>query len=50
MKKNLLSMSQLTDIGNYVLFGPKDVKFYKEKQVNGPPYPWKENDLNLYLS
>ena len=28
MKKNLLTVSQLTDYGNYVLFGLNDVKVY----------------------
>ena len=28
MKKNLISMSQLKSSGNYVVFGPKDVKVY----------------------
>ena len=26
VKKNLLSVTQLADEGNYLLFGPKDVK------------------------
>ena len=29
MKKNLLSVSQLTATGNYVVFGPDDVKVYR---------------------
>ena len=29
MKKNLLSVSDLTDYGNYVVFSPKDVKVYQ---------------------
>ncbi|KAG5582306.1 hypothetical protein H5410_052933 [Solanum commersonii] len=28
MKKNLFSMSQLTTCGNYILFGPNDVRIY----------------------
>jgi len=30
MKKNLLSVSQLTASGNYVVFGPNDVKVNQE--------------------
>ena len=30
MRKNLLSVSQLTDFGNYVVFRPKDVKVYRD--------------------
>nr|KAJ0210601.1 hypothetical protein LSAT_V11C400160610 [Lactuca sativa] len=37
MKKNLLSVSQLTSAGHYVLFGPNDVKVYKEFET--PSYP-----------
>ena len=29
MKKNLLLVSQLTSLSNYVVFGPKDVKVYQ---------------------
>lgn len=38
MKKNLLSVPQLTTSGNYVLFGPDDVKVYKELKVIGTPF------------
>ena len=34
MKKNLLSVSQLTSSGNYVLFGPQDVKVYKDIKIS----------------
>ena len=37
VKKNLLSVAQLADSGNWVLFGPKDVKVYKEIVVIGTP-------------
>jgi len=37
MKKNLLSVSQLTDSGNYVLFGPNDVKVYQNLKVTSTP-------------
>ena len=33
MKKNLLSISQLIDSGNYVLFGWNDVKIYRNLKV-----------------
>lgn len=37
MKKNLLSVSQLTSSGNYVVFGPKDVKVYHNLKLTSPP-------------
>ena len=37
MKKNLLSVSQLTVSGNYVVFGPNDVKVYRSLKVTSPP-------------
>ncbi|OMO79399.1 Zinc finger, CCHC-type [Corchorus capsularis] len=37
MKKNLLSVAQLTDPGNYVVFGPKDVKVYPSFTPTSPP-------------
>lgn len=33
MKKNLLSMAQLTSSGHYVLFGPRDVKVYRDLKI-----------------
>lgn len=37
MKKNLLSVSQLTSPGNYVLFGPQDVMVYRDlKNLENP--------------
>ncbi|KAH6831338.1 hypothetical protein C2S53_010991 [Perilla frutescens var. hirtella] len=35
MKKNLLSVAQMTDTGKYLLFGPKDVKVYQNLKVIG---------------
>lgn len=37
MKKNLLSVSQLTKSGNYVVFGPDDVKVYRHLEPCDPP-------------
>ncbi|KAH7843449.1 hypothetical protein Vadar_016775 [Vaccinium darrowii] len=37
MKKNLLSVSQLTSSGNYVVFGPKDIKVYQSLKLVGTP-------------
>ena len=37
VEKNLLSVAQLAVSGNWVLFGPKDVKVYKEIVVIGTP-------------
>jgi len=33
MKKNLLSVAQLTSSGHYVLFGPQDVRIYHDLEV-----------------
>ncbi|CAL1391452.1 unnamed protein product [Linum trigynum] len=37
IKKNLLSITQLTAPGNYVVFGPDDVKVCKEIKIVGTP-------------
>ncbi|KAJ4718987.1 Retrovirus-related Pol polyprotein from transposon TNT 1-94 [Melia azedarach] len=37
MKKNLLSVAQLTSSGNYVLFSPNDVKVYRNIKISGTP-------------
>ncbi|CAL8997356.1 unnamed protein product [Prunus brigantina] len=37
MKKNLLSVAQLTSSGHYVLFGPRDVKVYRDLKISGMP-------------
>ena len=37
MKKNLLSMSQLTNFGKYVVFGLKDINIYDKLKVVGSP-------------
>jgi len=33
MKKNLLSVDQLTSSGHYVLFGPQDIRIYHNLEV-----------------
>ncbi|KAA8549679.1 hypothetical protein F0562_001303 [Nyssa sinensis] len=37
MKKNLLSVAQLTSSGHFVLFGPQDVKFYRDLEIIEEP-------------
>lgn len=37
MKKNLLSVSQIASLGHYVLFGPNDVKIYKQVETSSTP-------------
>ena len=37
MKKNLLSISELTSSGHYVLFGPQAVKIYQNLKIIGTP-------------
>ena len=37
MKKNLLSFLNLTDCGNYIVFGPKDVKVCQKVKIVDTP-------------
>ncbi len=37
MKKNLLSVPQLTSFGNYVVFEPDDVKVFRNLSLCGKP-------------
>ncbi|KAE8723067.1 PLAC8 family protein [Hibiscus syriacus] len=37
MKKNLLSVGQLTSSGHYVLFGPQDMKVYRDVKISETP-------------
>ncbi|KAJ0103216.1 hypothetical protein Patl1_06266 [Pistacia atlantica] len=37
MKKKLLSMAQLTSSGHYVLFGPQDVKVFRDLKISEKP-------------
>ncbi|KAL5769820.1 hypothetical protein ACOSP7_013974 [Xanthoceras sorbifolium] len=37
MKKNLLSVAQFTSSGHYVLFGPQDVKVFRDLKISGKP-------------
>ncbi|KAE8688597.1 hypothetical protein F3Y22_tig00110963pilonHSYRG00163 [Hibiscus syriacus] len=37
MKKNLLYVAQLTSSGHYVLFGPQDVKVYRDVKITETP-------------
>ncbi|RVW35720.1 Retrovirus-related Pol polyprotein from transposon RE1 [Vitis vinifera] len=37
MKKNLLSIAQLTSSGHFVLFGPQDVKVYRDLEIMEEP-------------
>ena len=37
MKKNLLSILDLTDYGNFVVFSPKDIKVYQQVKIVDTP-------------
>ena len=37
MKKNLISVPQLTSSGNYVRFRPEDIKVYRSVRITGTP-------------
>lgn len=37
IKKNFLSVSQITAVGNYVVFSPDDIKAYGDVKIIGTP-------------
>lgn len=49
MKKNLLSVSQLTIAGHYVLFGPDDVKVYKKFETSSHPIAQGFRSDSIYV-
>lgn len=49
MKKNLLSVSQLTAPGSYVVFGPNDVKVYQEVKIIGTPFIEGKKQESVYV-
>nr|KAJ0220305.1 hypothetical protein LSAT_V11C200057680 [Lactuca sativa] len=49
MKKNLLSVSQPTSSGNYVLFGPQDVKVYRDLKISEKPMMEGRRVESLYV-
>ncbi|GFS38668.1 hypothetical protein Acr_00g0058830 [Actinidia rufa] len=49
MKKNLLSVSQLTTSSNYVVFGPKDVKVYRSLKPIGTPIMKGQRLESIYI-
>ena len=49
IKKNLISVSQITDSGNFVVFGPSDVKVYKNLQISGMPYMEGKRIESIYV-
>lgn len=49
MKKNLLSVSQLTSTGHYVLFGPDDVKVFTQFQTHSKPVAQGRRLESIYV-
>jgi len=49
MKKNLLSVSQLTSAGHYVLFGPQDVRVYHNLEVTEEPLMKGQRRESVYV-
>lgn len=49
MKKNLLSVSYLVDLGNYILFGPDDIKIYRKLQISGSPTMEGKRIKSIYV-
>ncbi|KAL3511366.1 hypothetical protein ACH5RR_030767 [Cinchona calisaya] len=49
MKKNLLSVSQLTASDNFVLFRPDEVKVYQNEKITGTPIMHKKRIETVYV-
>ncbi|GKA56164.1 indole-3-acetic acid-amido synthetase GH3.17 [Tanacetum coccineum] len=49
MKKNLMSVLQLTSSRQYVLFGPQDVKVYRNLEVHGDPVMMGQRIESVYV-
>uniref|UniRef100_A0A2N9IT58 Integrase catalytic domain-containing protein n=1 Tax=Fagus sylvatica TaxID=28930 RepID=A0A2N9IT58_FAGSY len=49
MKKNLLSVAQLTLSGHYVLFGPHDVKVYRDLKISETPIMEGQRLESIYV-
>ena len=49
MKKNLLSVAQLTSSGFFFLFGPKDVKVYRNVEVQEEPLMKERRVESVYV-
>ena len=49
MKKNLLSVSYLTNYGNYIVFGPKDVKVCQQVKIVDTPIMEGQKVDSMYV-
>ncbi|KAH7856278.1 hypothetical protein Vadar_034803 [Vaccinium darrowii] len=49
MKKNLLSVTQLMSSGNYVVFGPEDVKVYQSLKLVDTPITEGQSLESIYV-
>ncbi|KAG6489183.1 hypothetical protein ZIOFF_050443 [Zingiber officinale] len=49
MKKNLLSVAQLTSSGHYVIFGPENVKVYRNLKISEAPTMEGQRLESLYV-
>ncbi|KAL0415705.1 UNVERIFIED_CONTAM: Retrovirus-related Pol polyprotein from transposon RE2 [Sesamum latifolium] len=49
MKKNLLSVAQLTSSGHIILFGPQDVKVYQNVEILGEPVMMGRRMESVYV-
>lgn len=50
--KNLFPVAQLTESGNFVVFGLEDIKDYRELKILGTPFMegWKENSIYVMFA
>ena len=49
MKKNLLSILNLTDYGNFIVFGPKDVKVCQQVKIVDTPIMEGQKVDSMYI-
>ena len=49
MKKNLLSISYLTNYGNFIVFGPKDVKVCQQVKIVDTPIMEEQKVDSMYV-
>ena len=49
MKKNLLSVSQLTNSGKFVVFGPRDVKVCQQVKIVDTPIMEGQKVASMYI-
>ena len=49
MKKNLLSILNLTDCGNFIVFSPKDINVYQQVKIVNTPIMEGQKVDSMYV-